>query len=182
MKGRHLHQCCSILQKTSITTKILKSKFSSLKHEQTSIAVNLGVNFMIKRRSAVKHRPLQASEFFNTETYGVSVCFAVNHTDTMYHGTRSSIQDRFQRYELPNYNENDHIALIIEASPLPYKLSSISAETFHIFAVAFYQHFNQLAEGFQGLDVVFDQYFSNIFESQTRMDWGAGGRYSCASF
>ena len=137
---------------------------------------------MIKHRSAVKHRPLQASEFFNTETYGVSVCFAVNHTDEMYHGTRSSIQDRFQTYELPNYNQNDHIALIIEASPLPYKLSSISAETFHIFAVAFYQHFNQLAEGFQGLDVVFDQYFSNIFESQTRMDWGAGGRYSCASF
>ena len=55
---------------------------------------------MIKLRSAVEHRPLQASEFFNTEIYGVSACFAINHTDTMYYGTKSSIQDHFQMCEL----------------------------------------------------------------------------------
>ena len=51
---------------------------------------------MIRLRSAVKYLPLQASEFFNTEIYGVPACFAVNHIDIMYHGAKSSIQDRFQ--------------------------------------------------------------------------------------
>ena len=92
---------------------------------------------MIKLRSAVEHRPLQASDFFNTEIYGVPACFAVNHTDKMYHGTKSSIQDRFQTCELLNYNKNNLRALIIEASHLLRKLSSVSVETFHNFAVVF---------------------------------------------
>ena len=93
---------------------------------------------MIKLRSAVEHRSLQASEFFNTEIYGVPACFAVNHTDKIYHGTKSLKQDRFQTCELPNYNQNNLRAFIIEASPLLRKLSSISVETFHDFAGVFY--------------------------------------------
>ena len=92
---------------------------------------------MIKLRSAVEHRPLQASDFFNTEIYGVPACFAVTHTDKMYHGTKSSIKDRFQTCELLNYNKNNLRALIIEASHLLRKLSSVSVETFHNFAVVF---------------------------------------------
>ena len=120
---------------------------------------------MIKLRSAIEHRPLQASEFFNTEIYGVPTCFAVNDTDTMYHGTNNSIQDRFQTCELPNYNQNKLRALIIEASHLLRKLSRISVETFHDFAVVFYQYVNQLADGFQRLDLFFDRYFSNSLMS-----------------
>ena len=99
----------------------------------------------------------------------MSACFTVNHTDTIYHGIKSSIQDRVQSCELPNYNQNNLRALFIEASPLLYKLSSISVETFHDFAFVFYQHVNLVAEGFQRLDAVFDYCFSNILTSQTRM-------------
>lgn len=73
---------------------------------------------MIKLRSVVEHWSLQASELFNTEIYQVPVCYTVNHTTTMYHGTKSSIQDRFQMCELPNYNQSNLRILIIEASPL----------------------------------------------------------------
>ena len=73
---------------------------------------------MIKFRITVEHRSLHASEFFSTEIYGVPACFAVNYTDAMYHGTKSSIQDRLQTRELPNYNQNNLRALITEASPL----------------------------------------------------------------
>ena len=59
----------------------------------------------------------------------------------MYHGTKSSIQERFQTCELPDYNQNN-LALIIEASPLLRNLSSISVETFNDVAVVFYQHVN----------------------------------------
>ena len=76
-----------ILQKTNTSGMIKKSKFSLLKHEKTSIVVDVGANFIIKLRNAVQHRRLQASNFFNTEIYGVPACFAVNHADTIYHGT-----------------------------------------------------------------------------------------------
>ena len=101
-------------------------------------------------------------------------CVGVNHTDTMYHGTKSSIQDCFQTCKLCNYYQNNLRSVIIEASALLCKLSSISVETFHDFAVI-YQHVNQLAEDFQKLDVVSDHYFSNSLKSQTQMGQGAGG-------
>ena len=112
---------------------------------------------MIKLRSPVKHQPLQSSECMETEIYGVLACFAVNHTKTMYLGIKSSIHDCFQTCELPNYNQNNLRALIIEASHLLRKLSSIYVETFPDFAVVFYQHVNRLAEVFQRLDVAFDR-------------------------
>ena len=94
----------------------------------------------------------------------------------MYHGTKSSIQERFQMCELPDYNQNN-LALIIEASPLLRNLSSISVETFNDVAVVFYQHVNRLAEDFQRLDIVFNHHFSNCFKSQTQMGRGGGGTH-----
>ena len=94
----------------------------------------------------------------------------------MYHGTKSSIQERFQTCELPDYNQNN-LALIIEASPLLRNLSSISVETFNDVAVVFYQHVNRLAEDFQRLDIVFNHHFSNCFKSQTQMGRGGGGTH-----
>ena len=94
----------------------------------------------------------------------------------MYHGTKSSIQERFQTCELPDYNQNN-LALIIEASPLLRNLSSISVETFNDVAVVFYQHVNRLAEDIQRLDIVFNHHFSNCFKSQTQMGRGGGGTH-----
>ena len=94
----------------------------------------------------------------------------------MYHGTKSSIQERFQTCELPDYNQNN-LALIIEASPLLRNLSSISIETFNDVAVVFYQHVNRLAEDFLRLDIVFNHHFSNCFKSQTQMGRGGGGTH-----
>ena len=78
---------CLILQKTPTSVKMKRSKSSLLRNEETSITVDVGVNFMVKLTNAVEHRPLQASDFFKTEIYGVPACFAANHTDTIYHGT-----------------------------------------------------------------------------------------------
>ena len=94
----------------------------------------------------------------------------------MYNDTKSSIQERFQTCELPDYNQNN-LALIIEASPLLRNLSSISVETFNDVAVVFYQHVNRLAEDFQRLDIVFNHHFSNCFKSQTQMGRGGGGTH-----
>ena len=48
---------------------------------------------MIKIPSAV-HRQSQADALFREEVYGIAHCFAVDGTDKMYHGTKSSIKDR----------------------------------------------------------------------------------------
>ena len=162
-------------QKTPITAKITKNKFPILKREETNNSVDLGVSFMNKLRSAVEHRPLQAAELFDGELYGVPSCFAMNHTDKMYHGTKSSIRDRFQSCQPPNFSPQNLKAVIIEASPLFRKLSNVSVENFHDFAVVFYHHVVRLAKGFERLDVVFDRYFNDSLKTQTRIGRGAGG-------
>ena len=102
-----------ILQKTPITKRIKNNKFSLLKHEETSIAVDLRANFMIKLRSAVEYQPLQASEFFNTEIYGVPAYFAENHTDTMFHGTKIQYKTVFKcvSYLIITKTNSEHLLL-----------------------------------------------------------------------
>ena len=109
---------------------------------------------------------------FLIQIYGVPACFAVNHTDTIYHGT---IQYKTVFKGVSYLKIKATLALITEASPLLHKLSNIILKTFYDFAVVFYQHVNRVAEGLQRLDVVFDCYFSNSLKLQTGMGQGAGG-------
>ena len=91
-----------LMEKVPITGKISKNNFPILKNEPSkNRAVNLGVSFMNKLRSAVEHRPSLADALFSEELYGVPHCFSVDGGDEMYHGTKSSIQDRLLSCQQP---------------------------------------------------------------------------------
>ena len=160
------------MQKIPITDKISKNKFPLLKSEPSkSSTINLGVSFM----SVVEHRPSLADSLFTEELYGVPHCFSVNGTDEMYHGTKSSIKGRLQSSQPPLPTATSPKAIIMEASPLIRKLSSVLVDNFHEFAVVFYNHVVRLAAGFNRLDVVFDRYFNDSLKAQTRKGRGSGG-------
>ena len=84
----------------------------------------------------------------------------------MYHGTKSSIQDRLLSCQQPIQTATGLKAIIIEAS-LFRKLSNASVENFYKFAVVFYHHVVRLATGFSRLDVIFNRYFKNSLKAQT---------------
>ena len=130
-----------LLQKTAITEKISKNKFPLLNigsSKRTSI--NLGVPFMNKLRSAVEHQPARADELFRKELYGIPHCFSVDCTDEMYHGSKSSIQERLPSCQQPIISETYRNAIIVEASPILCKLSNVSADNFYEFSVVFYNY------------------------------------------
>ena len=82
----------------------------------------------------------------------------------MYHGTKSSIQERLPSCQQPIMSETCQNAIIVKALPILHKLSNVSADT----AVVFYNYVIRLAEGFGRLDAVFDRYFKNTLKVQTR--------------
>ena len=94
------------MQKTSKAEKISKNKFPLLSiGSSKSTSINLGVPFMNKLRSAVEHRPARADELFRDELYGIPVCFSVDCTDDMYHGSKSSIRERLPSCQQPIISE-----------------------------------------------------------------------------
>ena len=93
---------------------------------------------MIKLRSAIQHRSQQASDFFNCKTYVVPACFAVNRTDTMCHGTKSSYKTVFKRVSYLIIIKTTLEHLLLRHDLLLHKLSSIFDETFHHLAAVFY--------------------------------------------
>ena len=70
--------------------------------------------------------------------YGVPRCFLVYCTDEMYHGTKSSIQERLISRQQSIMSETCRNAIIVEASPILRKLSNVSSDNFHEFAIMFY--------------------------------------------
>ena len=96
---------------------------------------------MIKLRSAIKHRSQQASDFFNCKTYVVPACFAINRTDTMCHGTKSSYKTVFKRASYLIIIKTTLEYLLLRHDLLLHKLSSIFDETFHHLAAVFYAPF-----------------------------------------
>ena len=92
---------------------------------------------MNKLGSAVEHRPTRADELFREELYGVSICFSVERTYEMYHGTISSIQVRLPSCQQPIMSQTCRNVRIVEASSILHKLSNESADKFYEFAVLF---------------------------------------------
>ena len=130
-----------LMQKTAITEKISKNKFPLLSiGSSRSTSINLGVPFMNKLRSAVEHRPARADELFTEELYGIPRCFSVDCADEMYHGRKSSIQERLPSCQQPIISETYRNAIIVEASPILRKLSNVSADNFYEFSVVFYNY------------------------------------------
>ena len=99
---------------------------------------------------------------------------SVDGTDQMYHGTKSSIQDRLPSCQEPVYS-SDRKAIILEASPILRKLGNAAVENFYEFAVVFYNYVVRKALFFNRLDVIFDRYFKNSLKSQTREGRGSSG-------
>ena len=73
---------------------------------------------MNKLRSAVEHRPQEAKAFFSGELYEVAQCFSVDSTDEMFHGTKSSIQERLPSFQQPIRSPTSRSSMVIEASPI----------------------------------------------------------------
>ena len=95
----------------------------------------------------------------------------------MYHGRKSSIQERPPSCQQPIISETYRDVIIVEAAPILHKLSNVSADSFYEFAVVFYKYVIRLAEGFDRLDVVFDHYFKNSLKAQTRKGRGSSGTW-----
>ena len=164
------------MHKTSITEKISKNNYPLLSiGSSNSSSINLRVPFMNKLRSAVEHQPARADELFREELYGIPHCFSVDCTDEMYHGSKSSIQERLPSCQQPIIAETYRNVIIVEASPILHKPSNVSADNFYEFAVVFYKYVIHLAEGFDRLDVVFDRSFKNSLKAQTRRGQGSLG-------
>ena len=121
-----------LMQKTSITEKISKNKFPLLSiGSSKSTSINPGVPFMNKLRSAVEHRPARADELFREELYGIPHCFSVDCTDEMYHGSKSSIRERLPSCQQPIMSGTYRNVIIVEATPILHKLSSVLADNFY---------------------------------------------------
>ena len=129
---------------------------------------------MNKLRSNVGHRTARANELFIEELYGVPHCFSVDCTDEIYHGTKSSIQERLYHVTMSETCRN---VIIVEMSLVLCKLSDVLAGNFYEFAVVFYKYVIRLAEGFDRLDVVFDRYFKSSLKAQTRKGQGSSGTH-----
>ena len=92
---------------------------------------------MNKLRNAVEHRPARADELLREEFYGVPHCLSVDCTDEMYHGTKSSMQERPPSRQQPIMSETCRNAITVEALPILHKLLNVSADNFYDFAVLF---------------------------------------------
>ena len=161
-----------IMQKVPINEKITKNQYSLLKEagKAKKTQVNFGVALMNKLRSAVEHRPSKAAELFEGELYGVPPCFSVDCTNEMYHGTKSSIQERLPSSPAPKNIESRRKLMIVDASPLFRKLSNASVANFHEFGVVYYNYVMRFAEGFDRLDMTFDQYFQRSLKPGQDVD------------
>ena len=97
---------------------------------------------MNKLRSAAEHRP----EFFSGELYGVPQSLSIDGTDQMYHGIKSSIQDRLPSCQQPIMSSSSKKAIIFEASPILRKLANVAVEIFHELAVMPFVELNVLTD------------------------------------
>ena len=91
------------MQKTAITEKKNnKNEFLLLSIASSkSTSINVGMPFINKLRNFVEHRPARADELFREKLYGIPHCFSVDCTYEMYHGSKSSIQERLPSCQQP---------------------------------------------------------------------------------
>ena len=87
------------------------------------------------------------------------------------------MKDRTQQTEIPVVSNNLKSALIIELSPIVFRLAETpSVHSFHDFAVLVYHHIKDLAHDYQRVDVVCDRYFNGSLKEQIRTQRGVGTR------
>ena len=164
-----------IMCKVSIRAKITLNHFilpgdeKSKKSRGTTPDKRLTSQFLTKLRAAVRYRREHALKLFQTEIFGTSQCLSVN-SETLYHGTKSSIIQRIEKTERPAAVPSS--ALIIDFSGLIR--ISFNATTFLDYCQKIYRHIMEMANDFGRVDVICDRYFENSLKNQTRQDRGCG--------
>ena len=93
---------------------------------------------------------------FEGELYGIPPYFPVNCSDQIYQET-SFIRQMLPSRKTYSGDEIDSIALLVEASPLFYKLAF---PNFHDFLLSIFNNIKEVASTFSRVDIVFDRYFS----------------------
>ena len=125
-----------------------------------------------KLKSAIPYRPVQITGLLETELQGVAQSIAEDDTK-LYHGTKSSIKDRFNSCNFPPKDQKTS-AIIVELSPLIFKYAEIPVDTFIDFAVLLYRKVMEIAKSYDRIDVVLDRYFTDSLKEQTRDSRGVG--------
>ena len=165
-----------ILSTTPLKTKITLNSFilpgdaKSKKPRGSLVDKRLSNSFLLKLRAAITYRRDQAKLLFQTEVFNVAQSLSVN-TTSLYHGTKSSLLQRFKKSAAP-YMEKSTSAIIIELSPI--LRIDFSADTFADFAYKLYVHVMNIAEGYHRVDIICDRYFDESLKNQTRDDRGQG--------
>ena len=65
-------------------------------------------------------------------------------------------------------------AVVIELSPLVYRMAQVLVDTFHDFALFLYRQIEDNSEIYGRVDVVCDRYFKDSLKQQTRTSRGVG--------
>ena len=125
---------------------------------------------MNKLQSAVEHRPTMTTDLFKLIVLHIVFQLIVQmkcimELKVLFLSTNETIKEEGKNM------------VIVETSPLLRKLSHVSVENFHEFAVVFYNHVVRLAAWFVRLDILFDSSFKNSLKAPTRNDnWSSGTR------
>ena len=110
---------------------------------------------------AAAYRPKEVEKLFSSEIEGITHSIALDDS-TLYHGVKSKIKDRFQSTAEPLPNMDQSSAIIIELSPVVFRLAGRDGiSNFNEFAVKIYYHLMEIGKGYHRIDVVCDRYFPN---------------------
>jgi len=163
-----------ITSKHPITAKISLNHFilpgSTKSTKQTSfVDKRLTNSFTTKLRAAITYRRQHAKILFSSEIYGYSQCLSSDSLD-MYHGTKSSILQRFNTATFKPTSASS--AIIIELSPMLRKINHTG--TFDDYSTRIFDEIKRLSVSYSRVDVVCDRYFPHSLKNQTRSNRGMG--------
>ena len=164
-----------IFSKVSINTKITLNHFilpgdeKSKKPRGSLVDKRLSLPFLTKLRAAITYRRNHAQMLFKTEIFGTSQCLSIN-SETLYHGTKSNILQRFEKTNCPGLSPSS--VIIIELSAILRR--EFYAKTFAEFALNVFNHILNVGKDYDRIDVVCDRYFEKSLKTQVRTDRGNG--------
>lgn len=169
-----------VMSKVPISSKISLNSFElpgSKKPKKkllTSADPRLNQATLTKLRSAITYRREQSKVLFSSEIYGYCQSLSENGSD-LYHGSKSSMLNRFECVDKEDILIPSSSAIIIELSPL-FRTYDGSSKTFKDFARYLYDIIMKLSNGYSRVDVICDRYFPFSLKNLTRSGRGNGPR------
>ena len=169
-----------IKAKVSISTKITLNHFmlpgysKSTKSRQSVVDKRLNQTFLTKLRAAITYRRQHAKLLFSSEIYNYAQSLSNDGSD-LYHGTKSSILQRFEKTSAPSPSSAS-AALVVELSPM-FRSGNHSG-TFEEFAQRLFNEIQRLSLGYSRVDIICDRYFTDSLKNLTRIGRGQGPNIS----